>query len=50
MPLGVQVHLIKGRPSYTSKLEQIRALLTQEEPPSADAVQSILGHGVSAGI
>lgn len=41
--------MIEGQISYTTRLKQIRTLLTQENPPSADEVQSLLGHGVLAG-
>ena len=42
--------MVNGQPSYTSRLQQIRALLTQENVPSADEVQALLGHGVLAGL
>ena len=46
----IKVQMVNGQPSYTSWLQQIRALLTQENVPSADEVQALLGHGVLAGL
>lgn len=46
----IKVQMVNGQPSYTSRLQQIRALLTQENVPSADEVQALLGHGVLAGL
>ena len=46
----VPIEKIHGQPSYKSKLSQIRALLTQDEPPSPHTAQKLLGHGVLAGI
>jgi len=46
---NIKIQMIEGQISYTTRLKQIRTLLTQENPPSADEVQSLLGHGVLAG-
>ncbi len=40
---------IQGQPTCTSKLQQIKALLLEDEEPSADVAQQILGHGIIAG-
>ena len=47
---NIKIQMIEGQISYTTRLKQIRTLLTQENPPSADEVQSLLGHGVLAGL
>lgn len=48
-PSDVKVDTIKGQPTYTSRLRQIHALLSQQDPPSsAHDVQKLLGHGVLA--
>lgn len=46
---NIKIQMIEGQITYTTRLKQIRTLLTQENPPSADEVQSLLGHGVLAG-
>ena len=47
---NIKIQMIEGQISYTTRLQQIRTLLAQENPPSADEVQSLLGHGVLAGL
>ena len=49
-PKSIKVKLLKGQPRYTSILEQIRALLLRPDAtPTADEVQTLLGHGVLSG-
>lgn len=40
---------LRGRISYTTRLEQIKALLLQPDTPSTDRVARLLGHSVLAG-
>ena len=47
---NIKIQMIEGQISYTTRLQQIHTLLAQENPPSADEVQSLLGHGVLAGL
>lgn len=46
---AVQMTYIQGQPTCLSKLQQIKELLLEDEPPSADTVQQIIGHGIMAG-
>ena len=48
-PLKVKINYIQGQPTCLSKLQQVRTLLLENEPPSANYVQEVLGHGVLAG-
>ena len=46
---AIEMTYIQGQPTCLSKLQQIKALLLEDEVPSADTVQQVLGHGIIAG-